>query len=349
MPIKDFKWLGEQHDVCVVVPAYNEERVIAGSLKALRQVVPKRHIYVVSDGSSDATALLAGKLVPHVLNLAKNVGKARALQSLIKHYHLFDQYKYILFADADSRLTPNFLKEVKKHMKSNPACIVGTVTSDRGGLISAYRTYEYGLTHRVFKRAQDIMKVITVAPGCASLYRSDVLSQLDFEGHTLTEDFDLTLQIHKKGLGAVVYAPKAKVVTQDPLTMRDYRKQVTRWYTGFWQNIFHHKLYKPNKAINLEVSLLLLDSVAWIGSVAFGFSHVALFLHLLLISYVVSVALAVGILLVEWKPWAFLYIPFFPIFQFVNMASYIISFFRAIRGGTRKLSWDKVARYALTD
>src|SRR5205823_656630 len=110
---------------------------------------------------------------------------------------------------------------------------------------------EYGLSHRVYKQAQNKMRTITVAPGSSSLYRSDVLRELDFGNQTLTEDFDLTLQIYRRKLGRVVYAPRAKVITQDPPTLKDYWNQVMRWYTGFWQNVFMHRIYLPTSMVNL--------------------------------------------------------------------------------------------------
>jgi len=332
--------------ICVVIPAYNEELVIEPALKALKRVIRKEHIYVVSDGSSDKTAYLAKKHVSSVLALRKNVGKARALESLIKKYKLTDRYKYILFSDADSRLSPDFRKEITKYIPSQPACIIGTVTSDRHGFISAFRVYEYGMSHRVYKQAQNILGVITVAPGCTSLYRSDVLDQLDFSNHTLTEDFDITLQIHKKKLGAIVYAPRARVVTQDPPTLSDYWKQVLRWNTGFWQNIFLHKLYTPNKAVNFEIGLIAFDSTLWLAILIASLIHPLFLAKLLIESTGLMLFLALIILLLEKEAWAIKYLILFPIFQYINLASYIVSFFRAVGSKNRILSWQKVARYA---
>lgn len=334
-------------EICVVVPAYNEAPVIESSLKALLNIVHPEDIYVVSDGSKDNTAALAANLVPNVLDLQENVGKAKALDLLIKNYQLTTSYNYILFADADSRFSPNFIWEVRKAAAKKPACIIGTVTSDPHGLISAYRTYEYALTHRVFKQAQHTMKVITVAPGCATLYRSDILQHLDFSRHTLTEDFDLTLQVHAQKVGDLVYIPQAKVITQDPPTFKDYWKQITRWYTGFWQNFFLHKIYIPNKKVNLELWLILADGFSWTLTLALALLTPLLFLKLFLLSEVLVFCLALTLLALEKQSWAMKYIPFFPIFMFVNATSYMYSLFRAIRSTNKKLSWQKVDRYAV--
>ncbi|MDO8513735.1 MAG: glycosyltransferase [bacterium] len=331
-------------DFCVAIPALNEEKVIDSSICALKRIVRKEHIYVVSDGSTDRTASLAKSQNVNVLSLTGRVGKARALDRLIKSKKLLERYRYILFSDADSRLSSNFYEEIKKFIDLKPACIVGTVTSDRKGLVSAFRTYEYSFTHRVFKNAQDKMGTILVAPGCASLYRSDVLSNLDFSGRTLTEDFDLTLQIHTKKLGKVIYAPKAKVVTQDPLTLRDYCRQVLRWYTGFWQNVVLHKLYRSYSRIGLELYIMLSDYIALALSIALIIVYPQMVLRVLLWMYVSLIITSSIMISLERQFWAMLYIPLFPLLYLINLSMNLLGFFRSVFA-KKELDWQSVTRY----
>lgn len=335
-----------RHEVGVVVPAYNEELVIGDSLESLTKVVSPEHIYLVSDGSTDRTAAIARQHVDNILDLPENVGKARALETLIRHFKLIDRYRYILFADADSQLDRHFLREARAFTREDPACVVGKVVSHRRGLISAYRSYEYALSHLIFKRSQNLVESVAVAPGCASLYRSDIIESLDFSRHTLTEDFDLTLQIHEKNLGRVVYAPKAKVITQDPTDLADYWRQISRWYTGFWQNVFIHKIYKPNHPVNMEIWLSLFDSLSWIILLLIALRAPITAAWLLIFSYLVTVMLASVVLVIERQVWAVKYVFFLSAFQFINTLCYLHSFYRAIRWGSNRLAWGKTSRYA---
>ncbi len=331
--------------ICVIVPAFNEERVIKSSLTCLKRVVARHNIFVVSDGSKDKTVCLARKAGVKTLALKKNYGKAKAIFKLIKKFDLTKHYQYILFSDADSRLEKNFLSVIKPIIYQKPACIVGTVKSDRQGLISAFRTYEYGFSHLIFKNAQNATKTLAIAPGCASLYRSDVLEKLNFQNGPLTEDFDLTLQIHQQKLGKVVYVSKATVITQDPLTLKDYWQQVLRWNTGFWQNIFLHRLYLPTKKINLEVMLLALDVLAILLGLYYCSQHPNLFINLLGAMLIFTIFFAILILVILRQFWAILYAPLFPLFYLINLTAYFTSFFRALIGIRRVLGWRKVARY----
>lgn len=335
--------------IAVVVPAYNEEQVIQSSLKSLARVISAQHIYVVSDGSTDQTAKLAKQTVPQVLALRKNRGKAGALEALIRKYQLTKRYRYVFFFDADTRIRPSFITEIKKVIKAQrPALVVGTVTSDRNKLISAYRVYEYGFSHMFFKNAQNVMGTIVVAPGCASIYRADVLDQLDFSRKTLTEDLDLTMQIHKNKLGKIVYCPKAKVITQDPTTFADYWKQINRWNTGWWQNFFIHKLYQPNSKINAEVLLLLADLLLWLYILSLAIIHPLIFIKLYALAFALASGLGLLVSLITANYWALPYVPLFGFFQLINLTSLIYSFFRAIFGRSSQLGWQKVSRYSVS-
>lgn len=332
---------------CVVVPAFNEEVVIGNSLRSLFSAINKKHVYVVSDGSSDNTSKIAREILDkNVLTLRKNIGKARAIKKLLSKFSLTDRYRYVMFFDADTALNKTYFKETKKLINSKPACIVGTVTSQRRKLISAYRTFEYGFSHRFYKNAQNVMGTITIAPGCTSTYRADVLEKLSFEGGTLTEDFDLTLQIHHQKLGKVVYCQNSFVVTQDPMTLRDYWKQIMRWNTGYWQNFFSHRLFLPNKKVNLEILLLTGDFFYWLATVILAIFKPIFFLKLYVTALLIMLVLSIIVLTIERRFWAIRYTPLFGIFHLINVTSFIFSLFRTILHRNKQLSWQKLPRYA---
>ena len=333
---------------CVVVPAFNEKKVIESSIKALKQVIHRSNIYVVSDGSTDNTVRLSRRMCVNVLSLRKNHGKAGAIFILIKKFKLTRRYQYILFSDADSRLKRDFFMQIKTKIKSKPACLVGAVQSHRKGFVSAFRFYEYALSNVVFKNAQNTAGVITVAPGCAALYRSDVLEQLDFSHHTLTEDFDFTIQIHQKKLGQIIYVPQAQVTTQDPMTLKDYWNQVLRWYTGFWQNFFIHRLYLPTKKLNFEIYILLLDLFIFLATAIFALSEPAKFLHLVKYGYLSMIGVFALVLAIQKQFWAIKFVLFFPLFYAINLMTYSIAFLRAIFGRKKNLSWRRVMRYKVS-
>jgi glycosyltransferase involved in cell wall biosynthesis len=66
-------------NVSVVIPAYNEEKYIMDTIRALKTIDLIQEIIVVDDGSVDNTAFLAYKNGARVIKLNKNYGKGKAL------------------------------------------------------------------------------------------------------------------------------------------------------------------------------------------------------------------------------------------------------------------------------
>jgi len=85
------------HDVGVVIPAYNEEKYLRETLKALKKIEMIRDILVVDDGSEDQTAEIAREEEVRLIKLPKNQGKGYALRRGLKEL----ENRIILFLDAD--------------------------------------------------------------------------------------------------------------------------------------------------------------------------------------------------------------------------------------------------------
>ncbi len=86
--------------VWVVVPAYNEARVVAGVVAELK--LDAHRIVVVDDGSSDATAAVAAERGAVVLEHPINLGQGAALQTGIE-FALARGAEIIVTFDADGQ------------------------------------------------------------------------------------------------------------------------------------------------------------------------------------------------------------------------------------------------------
>src|SRR5918995_6280985 len=56
-------------DVAVLIPAHNEQPVIAGTISSALRLVPSTNVHVVADGCDDATAEIARSTGVNVLEL----------------------------------------------------------------------------------------------------------------------------------------------------------------------------------------------------------------------------------------------------------------------------------------
>jgi cellulose synthase/poly-beta-1,6-N-acetylglucosamine synthase-like glycosyltransferase len=60
-------------------------------------------------------------------------------------------------------------------------------------------------------------------------------------------------------MGRIVYAPRAHTFTQDPPSISAYIKQITRWYSGFFQVIKKHRVGTKLRAIDMLIAFLAID------------------------------------------------------------------------------------------
>lgn len=261
--------------LALLIPAHNEELAIAHTIRsALASGQPRRDIYVVNDSSTDRTGEIARSLLGfrQVLDVQRG-GKAKALQSGLVAFWLTERYTWVHVADADGVFGTDYFRTLRAALDPKYAAICGYVCSLPGGWISQYRSFEYTLAQTFARRVQKAAGAVPVIPGPCAIFRSDVLEALDFGLGSITEDFDLTMQIHRKRLGPIGFVAGAKVHTQDPLTFRDYTKQVQRWHRGFFQVAMARRIgLRPQKvdaylgytalsAISALVQLLMLVAV----------------------------------------------------------------------------------------
>ena len=110
-------------DVAIVIPLYNEERVIKETLTNLRQKRPNDVIIVVDDGSSDNSyheACVEGVyLLRHIVNL----GQGAALQTGID-YAKKRGCKYVVTFDSDGQHCADDIERFVQALRDDEADIV---------------------------------------------------------------------------------------------------------------------------------------------------------------------------------------------------------------------------------
>lgn len=268
--------------VAILIPAHNEEPVIRGSIASAARLLPLADIYVVSDASTDATEAIATETGANVLQLTENKGKAGALEAAIGHFGLTDRYEAVLFLDADSELDERYLANATEFLDDPAvAAVAGYATimwrpaelTLTGQVIAAYRDRLYTLQQRLLKfgQAWPRLNVAYIAPGFASVYRSEALRTIDMNPPGLIiEDFNMTFQLHRRRVGRVSFSPRVRAAAQDPATVGDYVNQVRRWSLGFWQTIRFNGVWPSLFWLSLSLVILesLIASVALLAAVA---------------------------------------------------------------------------------
>ena len=226
--------------LALLLPAHNEELIIESTIKsAIASGQELRDIYVVNDNSTDATQKIAVRMLGrnNVLKVGRS-GKAVAVKKATAHFNFIQRYEWLHVADADSLFGQDYF--IRYRAKLDPtkyAVAIGFVQSLKGNWISTYRALAYTYGQQVHRRVQSGLKMITVFPGPVTTIRTDIIDKLDYAHTGIAEDFDITLQVHRKKLGNIVYIPGAVNYTQDPQHLGDFIKQNQRWMRGYWQGV----------------------------------------------------------------------------------------------------------------
>jgi cellulose synthase/poly-beta-1,6-N-acetylglucosamine synthase-like glycosyltransferase len=233
-----------QPSVTVVVPAYNEEKVICRTIESLlASDYAKFEIIVVDDGSTDRTydvAIESYGTDPRVTVLRKiNGGKAEALN--------FGWLKatgdIIIALDADTLFRKHTIAALAHRFADEKiGAVAGNAkVGNRINVVTKWQALEYVTSQNFDRRAFASLNCITVVPGSVGAWRRSVLEEAGgFSPDTLAEDQDLTIQVRKLGYH-IGYEEDAIGLTEAPDSLRNLAKQRFRWSFGTLQCMWKHK------------------------------------------------------------------------------------------------------------
>jgi cellulose synthase/poly-beta-1,6-N-acetylglucosamine synthase-like glycosyltransferase/peptidoglycan/xylan/chitin deacetylase (PgdA/CDA1 family)/spore germination protein YaaH len=231
--------------ISIVIAAYNEGKVIAGTLRSLLSTDYKGEleIIVVDDGSRDETAAEVERVAdvdPRVRLLRQeNHGKARALQRALAAV----RHGIIVFVDADTHFQTDTLSSLLDPFGDET---IGAVSGHAkvGNLrtfIARCQSLEYTCGFNLDRRAYTRWNCITVVPGAISAIRKEAIDRAGgLSLQTLAEDTDLTLALHKDRQ-RIVYVPQAIAWTEAPESVRTLARQRFRWAYGTLQCLWKHR------------------------------------------------------------------------------------------------------------
>jgi cellulose synthase/poly-beta-1,6-N-acetylglucosamine synthase-like glycosyltransferase/peptidoglycan/xylan/chitin deacetylase (PgdA/CDA1 family)/spore germination protein YaaH len=237
--------------VSVVIAAYNEEKVIEATLRSVLNTdfTGTLEVIVVDDGSKDDTRAVAERVAaadPRVRFFHQpNGGKSDALRRGVE----LAEHNALVFLDADTQFQPDTLRLLVAPL-ADPR--VGAVSGHaRVGNVRSFiarcQALEYICGFNLDRRAYDAWNCITVAPGAVSAISREALQAAGgFRSHTLAEDTDLTLSLHRCGY-LIRYMADAVAWTEAPETLRSLAKQRFRWCFGTMQCLWKHRdmLFNP--------------------------------------------------------------------------------------------------------
>jgi cellulose synthase/poly-beta-1,6-N-acetylglucosamine synthase-like glycosyltransferase len=342
----------------VLIPAYNEEKVLARTLESVIEATyPGKEVILVDDGSTDRTLQIARDFTNRGVKVIHrpNGGKASALN----HGLLFARGDIIIIVDADSQVCKStFIDLVQPLRDPDVAAVAGNIkVLNRVNWLTKCQALEYIASINIFRRALDVFGSVTVVPGALGAYRREILvSGGQYDPDTLVEDFDVTIKALKSG--KVVQASNSAVsYTEAPERLVDLVKQRLRWYRGNFQTLWKHhdvalnsrygflqKLSFPFMILSMVflplagvVNIVAIACVIWRGE---GLFLIPAFLFFCLLQFMLSL-LALQLDNEDWK--LALYAPMF-IFGYKQLCDFIIVKSLIDVLYRRRLKWTSVRR-----
>ncbi|MEI6642675.1 MAG: glycosyltransferase [Novosphingobium sp.] len=276
---------GYQPIVSVIIPAYNEERVIESSIhRILASDYPHMEVIVADDGSKDRTsALVAAAFGNHPsvrLMTMVNGGKASALNRALA----VATGEIVVALDADTQFEPQTIARLVRWFENEKVgAVAGNAkVGNRVNLVTRWQAVEYITAQNIERRALTRFGAIMVVPGAVGAWRRSALNDVGgYPENTLAEDQDLTIAIQRKGW-KVCYDEDAVAWTEAPETLAALSKQRFRWAFGTLQCLWKHRpvLWQRKPAGLAFVGM----PQAWLFQILFA-----------LISPLIDLALAVSI------------------------------------------------------
>jgi cellulose synthase/poly-beta-1,6-N-acetylglucosamine synthase-like glycosyltransferase len=250
--------------VSIIVPAHNEQYIIARTIRAMDAAATHYggdvHILVMNNNSTDDTESLANAALAHcvsakgqVINVPKP-GKSNALNAGLDAA----QTEFLVRVDADTLVGEDNLSRAMPYFTDPAVGVVGGVPVPPGGaLFDRARLLEVLVKHGFYSVAMGAVNGVVGIPGMFVVYRTEHPRYLGgFVEGMNGEDTDVSLRIGELGFHAVV-DPKIRYISEVPAAYGHMREQRMRWF----RSIYHISsrcrdlIYSPHKSLRGKVIL----------------------------------------------------------------------------------------------
>lgn len=222
----------------ILVPAHNEERLLPDLLASLQNMdYPNDlfQIHVVADNCTDHTAKVAQQTCAHVhiRTDEQHLGKGYALNWLMEQLReAREPHDAIVFLDADSIVSPNFLQVMSAHLQRGQRAIQAyyAVRNPGQSWTGSLRYAALAVLH--FLRPQGRMALGTSAglKGNGMVFAADLMEHHKWSS-SLVEDIELHMTLLLEG-ERVTFAPDAVVWGEMPDKLSSSASQHMRWEQG---------------------------------------------------------------------------------------------------------------------
>lgn len=236
----------KNYTVSFIVPAYNEEKTIEGSLQNIFEIDYKNiiEVIVVNDCSTDYTGELVERLLKkypklRLINSPKNLGNAARSQNLgLKEA----KGELIAVVDADSFPAKDSIGKMIGYFDNEKVGVVTcpVLVRNKEKFLEKLQAIEYQAIS-FSRKLLEYVDSIYVTPGPLAVYRKKALLEIGgFDEENMTQDIEATWHLTARGWNRKMCL-STNVTSTAPDKFWPWFKQRRRWNIGGLQCIYKYR------------------------------------------------------------------------------------------------------------
>lgn len=224
--------------VTIMIPAHNEEGVIAATVEnVLGLDYPNFEIIVIDDRSDDNTASVIKDLEAkheNVKALIREKGAFPGKSAVLNDAFVIAKGEAILVFDADATVEPDFLNKLIPALEPSDVGAVQArkiIRNKDCNLLTRCQNNEYTMdTH--LQAGRDAVKGAVELRGNGELIKREALEDIGgWNNYTITDDLDMSTRLHIKGWD-IRFCPDACVYEEGIIYIFPLFRQRRRWLEG---------------------------------------------------------------------------------------------------------------------
>jgi cellulose synthase/poly-beta-1,6-N-acetylglucosamine synthase-like glycosyltransferase len=263
----DQVFLGNLPKFSLIVPAKNEDQIIARCLRALLGLdYPREKMEIIvveghSERVKEHVSLSFAREFPSVVKVLRedmSTGKPKALNFALSHI----TGEVVGVFDADSIPERNVLKRAAAKFQDPAVMAVQGRTSSlnqNDNMLTKMVAIERKSWLQSLVNGREKLGLFVPLTGSCQFVRRKVLEELGgWAEDSLAEDVELSLRLVEKNY-TVKYAPDVCSREETPSRIGSLIQQRTRWYRGYMEEVLKYGRLLQNlnsKTIDAEISLL---------------------------------------------------------------------------------------------
>lgn len=301
----------------IIIPCYNEEKVIGKTLSKLFSNKFNGEVVVIDDDSIDDTTKIIEQYSNNRIKLIKRrlpnaqKGKGDSLNQALRYieektlkmnYSTSDVIVGVL--DADGAVSKNVFKELKKHFSiadTDAVQLRVKMYNNFKNMLQVSQDVEFFTVNNIAQITRMYSKTVGLSGNGQFFRLSTVIASLGNSpwGTALLDDYEMTLKLMMHGI-KVTYVPDAYVYQEALYSVKKFIIQRSRWVQGNLDCLIYLKPVLKSKSINntQKIGIIYFLIQPWMNLIADSIIFLLFFntVHIFFLKETLTIAMMISAL-----------------------------------------------------